>query len=1035
MYLSNQAIKYPVFTTMVILALGVLGILSLSFLGVELFPDVFPPVVVVTTQYPGASPEEVEKQITQLIEDAVSSLKGLKQVRSVSSVGLSRVIVEFALETPLTEAPLRVSEALSAIRPQLPQGITEPSIRRYDPSAEPIMLLGLSSEVQTPDQLRHIALEDIKPLLEALDGVASVEVLGGIEREIQVLLDGESLVAKGLSTRQVIDRLAEENRSAPGGIILERTGEVLLRTKGEFDSPEDMLDVVVAKRGGVPIYLRDVAIIYDTFKDVRVAASINRGKAVILSIHRQSGSNTVRVARRVHAELERLTPTLPEGVQLTTLRDASARILNSVRDVANSLILGGILAVLVVFLFMLDWRSTVIAALALPTSVIATFALLYALGYSINYMTLLGLSLAIGFLIDDSVVVRESIFRQMEAGVDPVTAAQRGTAEVGLAVNATTFAIVAVFVPVAFMSGAVGRFYQQFGLTVAAAVLVSLFVAFTLDPMLSSRFMRVFDKAERQRTRIGRLFAGWIDFYDRLDKRYRDLLKWVLAHRRRVLTIALAVFMASLALLPFIGREFLAPVDTGEFNIVLEMDPGTRMYDMVNATAILLRSLLDRPEVETVFTAIGSVFGGEINNATLGVKLKPLRERRRPQDQIIAELRHTLPPIAGARLSFTTAGGVGAASYQAPIEVFIRGPREDMASRIAWRVVEIVRGVKGTADVFASVQRGQPQYDVVINRAKAADYGLGMGELAALLRTMVEGGVATRYKEFNREYDVRVRLIPTQRDSSKAMENLLFTTSQGKQIYLRDVASLIPASGPARIERVSRQRQVTVYAQVSGRPVGDAAREIRTGLARLKLPPGYTVGFASEVAQMEESFKALVGALVLSVIFIYMILASLFGSFLHPFTIMLSLPLAIIGALVALLLAGMTINLMSLIGIVLLMGLVTKNAILLVDYIKTLREGGVSREEAILRAAPIRLRPILMTTLAMIFGMLPVALGLGSEAEMRQPMAVAVIGGLITSTLLTLAVVPVVYTLLDEWIERWRYRRTPVHPEDTGAFR
>jgi len=1024
MYLSNQAIKYPVFTTMVILALGVLGIVSLSFLGVELFPDVFPPVVVVTTQYPGASPEEMQKLITQPIEDAVSPLKGLKQVRSVSSVGLSRVIVEFTLDTPLVEAPLRVSEALSAIRPQLPQGITEPSVRRYDPAAEPIMLLGLSSEVVMPDQLRHIALEDIKPRLEALDGVASAEILGGIEREIQVFLDGERLVANGLSTEQVMDRLAEENRSAPGGIILERTGEVLLRSRGEFTSLDDILNVVVAQTNGVPIYLRDVAIIDDAFKDVRIAAAINMGKAVIFSIHRQSGSNTVMVARRVHAELKRLALTLPSEVKITTLRDASARIVNSVRDVGNSLILGGILAIVVVFLFMLDWRSTIIAALALPTSVIATFALLYALGYSINLMTLLGLSLAIGFLIDDSVVVRESIFRHMEAGADPVTAAQRGTAEVGLAVNATTFAIVAVFVPVAFMSGAVGRYYQQFGLTVAAAVLVSLFVAFTLDPMLSSRFMRVFDQAERRRTRIGRFFAGWIDLYDRLDRGYRDFLEWVLSHRRRVLVIALVIFVASLALLPFIGREFLTPVDAGEFNIFLERDPGARMYDMINATSILLRSLMDRPEVETTFTAIGSVFGGEINTATLGVKLKPVRERRRSQGQIIAELRRTLPRIAGTRVSFTTAGGVEAASYQAPIEVFIRGPRIETANRLAWSVAEIVRGVTGTADVFASIQRGQPEYDVVINRAKAGDYGLGMGELATLLRTMVEGGVATRYKEFNREYDVRVRLIPTQRDSSKAIENLFFTTSQGKQVYLRDVASVVPASGPARIERVNRQRQVTVYAQVAGRPVGDVARDIRVGIARLKLPPGYSVGFASEVAQMEESFKALVGALILSVIFIYMILASLFGSFLHPLTIMLSLPLAIIGALVALFLTGMNINLMSLIGIVLLMGLVTKNAILLVDYIKTLRERGLSRQEAVLTAAPIRLRPILMTTLAMIFGMLPVALGLGSEAEMRQPMAVAVIGGLITSTLLTLAVVPVVYTLLDEWIEGWRHRRT-----------
>jgi HAE1 family hydrophobic/amphiphilic exporter-1 len=906
----------------------------------------------------------------------------------------------------------------------LPPGIFEPSIQRHDPAAEPIMLVGLSSETREPDQLHRIASEEIKPRLEPLDGVASVEVMGGLEREIRVLVDGERLVANRLSLQQVMERLAEENTSIPAGRILEPTGEILLRTQGEFRRLEDILDVVVAQANGVPIYLRDVALVYDTFKDVRVAAGINLGKAVIFSVHRQSGSNTLTVARQVHAELQSIAPTLPGDVQITTLRDASTRIMNSVRDVRNSLILGGILAIVVVFLFMLDWRSTVIAALALPTSVIATFALLYALGYSINLMTLLGLSLAIGFLIDDSVVVRESIFRHMEAGEDPVTAAQRGTERVGLAVLATTFTIVAVFVPVAFMSGAVGRFYQQFSLTVAAAVLVSLFVAFTLDPMLSSRFMRIFDKAERRRTRVGRLLAGWIELYDRLDRDYRGFLQWVLRHRGRVLMIAFVIFVASLTLLPLIGREFLTPVDSGEFNLVMEMEPGTRMYDMVNATSILLRALTKRPEVATVFTTIGSVFGGEINTATLGVRLKPLRERRRSQGEIVDELRRTIPPIPGVRVSFTTTGGVGAASYQAPIELFIRGPRSDVANRLAGRVANIVRQVRGTADVFASIQWGQQEYHIVINRAKAGDFGLGMGEVASLLRNMVEGKIVTRYKEWNREYEVRVRLVPSQRDSNRALQNLLFTTSQGKQVYLRDVASVVPAGAPARIERVNRQRQVSVYAQVTGRPVGDVARDIKAALAQLKLPPGFAVGFTSEVAQMEESFNALMGALILSVIFIYMILASLYGSFLHPFTIMLSLPLAIIGALMALFLTGMTINLMSLIGIVLLMGLVTKNAILLVDYTKTLQEAGSSREEAVLTAAPIRLRPILMTTLAMIFGMLPIALGLGTEAEMRQPMAVAAIGGLITSTLLTLAVVPVVYTLLDELVEWWQGRQT-----------
>jgi hydrophobe/amphiphile efflux-1 (HAE1) family protein len=1008
MWISDISIKRPVFATMVILSFMVLGVVSLGRLGIDLFPEVNFPFVNITTAYPGAAPEEVETLVTRPIEDAVAGINGVKRVQSSSTEGVSTVGLELKLEIDPQEAAAEVREKVAAIRRNLPEDIEDPTIVRFDVAALPIMSFAVSSALPS-DGTRRMVEDDLKPLIEQVDGVASVDVNGGQVREIQVNLDPGRLEALGLPLTSVADALAAANLDLPGGKVTAGNKDVVLRTKGEFRTVDEIGDVILRSAGGSTVRLKDVANIVDGYEDRTSTTRLNGQDAVSFSVRKQSGANTAEVSRRVHETLARVGASFAE-LTIQPVHDDARFIASNVEDVRLNIIFGGLMAVLIIFVFMRDWRSTLISALALPTSVIATFFFMWVAGFTINMMTLMAISLVIGILIDDAVVVRENIYRHMEMGRDPMTAAREGTAEIGLAVMATTFTILAVFLPVGFMTGIVGQFFKSFALTVAFAVAMSLLVAFTLDPMLSSRFVRYIPPEERLRSRTGRVLERWGRAYDRLDARYHRILEWALRHPWKVVGSAVAIFVVSMSSITIIGTEFVPPEDRGEFQVIVDLPPGVSFDESVREIAKVEREVLATPEVRQVFSTVG--VQGEIRKSTLRVQTSRKDERKRGLIEIKADLRRRLAAMPFIEAKVADPEFMHGAPYEPPINLYIRGDDLAELQRISDDIVARIRKVPGAVDISSSLVAGKPEMVARVDRPRAADLGFSVGAVAAQLRGMVEGVVPSRLRDGDRQYDIRVRLAPEYRNDFGAIARAPIYSPSGAAVRAGDVVSLAPGLGPTTIDREQRRRQAKVGADLYNRPLGDVTNDISAAIADIKLPPRVEVGFAGDVELMQESAQGLVLALLLAVVFIYIVLASQFESFLEPFIIMLSLPLALVGALLLLLVTGKHLGMPAMIGVVMLMGLVTKNAILLVDYTNQLRAEGMPLEQAILKAGPVRLRPILMTTLAMILGMLPAVFGVGEGGEFRAPMAISTVGGLITSTLLTLVLVPVAYMLL-----------------------
>jgi HAE1 family hydrophobic/amphiphilic exporter-1 len=1013
-------IKQPVFITMVMLAILVIGGLSFTRMGVDLFPDVSVPIVAVNTVYPGANPEEVESQVTEPLEEALSSLNRVDRVRSTTREGLSTVIVEFALEYSARAAAEDVRERVAAIRNRLPQDIQEPVIQTFDPSALPILSFAVADREGrlSPQELRSLAEDTIKPRIERVEGVAMVDVIGGREREIQVDLDLDRLRALAIPVQQVVAALKSENLNLPAGRIIQGKEELLLRTAGEFSSVEEIGRTVVAQPRGIPIYLKDIATVRDGFKEVRTISRLNGVESVVLSVRKQSGTNTVRVAEGVRQQIAALLRENP-GLNITIARDESVFIRETTDDVFRTLILGGILTSLVVFLFFRDLRNTLVTVVGLPVIIVGSFGAMYALGFTLNMITLLALSLSIGILIDDAIVVRENIFRHMELGEDPKEAAYRGTTEIALAVLATTLSIVAVFIPVAFTFGIVGKMFREFGLTVALAVLISLFEAFTLAPMLSAYFFKPMTQKKRSRTRLAPFLDLWGRLYDRLYRGYRPVLAWSLRHRILVTAIGTIAFLGSLGILPLLGTSFIGEMDRGRFELALELPPGTALEQTDRVARRAEEILFQQPEVENTFTTVGSN-QGSVNNISIFVELKE-RGHTRELEERLRGLLDGLGKLSFQSQSFSISGSsmMAQAVLGKPIQVNIRGGTMEDLDALSRQAMNLLRDVPGLVDLDRSIRSGQPEVRFTIDRIKAADLGLSTAQIATTLRTLIQGKTASYLRQGSQETDIVVRLREADRGRLGDILSLTIPSPKGGQVPLRTVVRASRATGPSQIEREDRQRQVIIGANYYGRSQGDVVEDVTARLRSLKLPPSTTLRFAGETELMQQTFTALGLALALAVVFIYMVLASQFGSFLHPLSIMVALPLALVGAFAALLITGKNLDLASMMGMVLLMGLVAKNSILLVDFTNTLRRRGLERAEAILTAGPIRLRPIMMTTMAMIAGMLPVALGLGRGAEFRAPMGVAVIGGLLTSTLLTLVVVPVVYTFIDD-LGRWR---------------
>ncbi len=1035
MFLSDLSIRRPVLATMMIVALVTLGIFSYRRLAVDLWPEVEFPFVTVTTTYPGASPEAVEREVTKKIEESVNSVEGVKRIFSYSNEGFSQVFIEFQLNTRIMDATADVRSKMDGIRQDLPLDIEPPVIARFDPGAEAIMSFAVRGPNWTLRDLTRLAEEDVSRRIQNVPGVGSVTVVGGVRREIHALLLPDRMNALGISPDQVVAALERENADVPAGRVQRGATENLVRVRGRIRDPRDFAGVAVAVRNGGTVRLGQVARIEDAQEEERDAAFVNGERSVAIEIRKVSGANTVDIADAVQARVAELNRTLPRGANLSVIQDNSVWIRNSVHDVQKTLVEGAILTIFIVFVFLNSWRSTVITGLTLPVSVISAFLAFYAFGFTLNTMTLMALSLVIGILIDDAIVVRENIVRHVERGEDHYTAARRGTAEIGFAVLATTLSIIAVFVPVAYMGGIVGKFFFQFGIVIAFAVLVSLFVSFTLDPMLSSRWYDPQAEGAEPKGPVGKVLRRFNLWFDGLSVRYRGAIRWALRHRLITLGIAAASFAVAIALpaLGVVGGQFMPKSDEEQTSVAFETPVGSSLPYTREKGLEIARYLESRPEVAYTYLSVGgSSQNNEVNRGSIFVKLVKRHDRKLSQQEFEADIRKVLPRFSGSGARILQLGAVGGSA--APIVINLNGPELGRLQEISDQLMAKLADVPGLVELKSSLEGRKPEFLVDVNRDLASQVGLSVGQIGAALRPVLSGQKAGDWEDpTGLSYDVRVRVAPEHRTSEADLLRTPVATSQVDprtgapvMVPLGQVASLRRGGAPAQIDRRQLERVATIEGNYQDRPLTDVTRDIQARLATIALPPGYSFEFGGEQADFAETVGYMLESLGLAVVFLYIILASQFGSLLKPLAIMLSLPLSMIGVMLALALTRGTLNIMSMIGIIMLMGLVTKNAILLVDFVNQARQRGEEREQALVEGGQLRLRPIVMTTLAMIFGMLPTALALGEGSEFRAPMAHAVIGGLITSTLLTLVVVPVVYTYLDDFgawagafVKRW----------------
>jgi HAE1 family hydrophobic/amphiphilic exporter-1 len=1013
MRIADISIKQPVFITMVITLIVVLGVVSYTRLGVDLMPDITLPIIAVTTVYPGVGPEEVEQQVTKPIEDVVSSINGLDKLSSTSSEGVSVIIAQFKLEKDAQLASNEVRDKISTIRSTLPRDILEPLIDKFDPSSAPIASYGIVSRGGrlSISDLRTLVADEIKPLVERVDGVGTVNVIGGLEREIQVRVDNDKLSLFNLSMAQVGLAIRSENLNLPAGRVTQQNFDFLIRTRAEFQKVEEINGIIVASPGGNPIYLRDIATVNDSFKTRKTIARINGVENVTLVVLKRSGTNTVKVADGVKTAMVRIARSYPDlDIKLST--DESVFIKESRDDVLKSLIEGAILAGLVVLLSFGDLRNTLITIAGLPVCIIGTYAVMGALGFTINVITLLALSLSIGLLIDDAIVVRENIFRHMEKlGKHPMQAASEGTAEVGLAVMATTFTLVSVFLPVAFATGIAGKFFKQFGITIAAAVLISLFEAFTFAPMLSAYFFKEARENGRQ-SLSGRLTHLVTRTYDSLGRGYRPILKWAISHRKSVITITLAIFGISGYLFTLIGIGGTPRGHRPEFNLNVQVAAGSSLESTEKTVRLIETILREQPEVKDVFSVIGTTDGAP-DEATINVKLNFTGRTEEYQDR----LRPKLAGIPGVKLTFQESTSIGGSAAQAfmqlPIQLNIKSTNMDSLTRAAEMIRNTLAQIPQLVDLNSDYKPPKPEIQIQIDRERASRLGVNTLLVASVMRTIVDGDIASRFRQGEKLFDIRVLASEDIRQDLDRLSRVYIPTLRSGTITLDQVAKFTVVNGPTQIKRKDRIRQVTVVANIlKGSALNEITRNVQARIAALDLPKDVIYDLGGQVETNAEMFATMTLSLILAIVFVYMILASQFGSFLQPFALMLALPLSVIGAVLGLLVANKLFDLVAFIGLIMLMGLVTKNSILLIDYTNVLRRRGQDRTSAILEAGATRLRPILMTSLAMILGMIPVAFGIGASTDFRAAIGFTIIGGLISSTVLTLIIVPVFYIIV-----------------------
>ena len=1015
MWITKTSIRNPVFATMVMVALMVLGLASYRSLGVEKMPDVQFPFVFIQVLYPGASPEAVENDITKPIENVVNTVRGVKKIVSSSFEGRSLTFIEFDLSANMDHGIQEVRDKIATVRAAFPKDAKEPFVARQEENAQPVATLTLTSASGDMRALSTLSEQVVVKRLQNVAGVGQVTTGGNTSRQILINVDPSRMTAQNIGIDEVLRAIQITNQDMPAGIISRGPSEQLVRVEGKIKDPRAFGKIVVARRASGPVFLDQVADIVDGEREETSISRVNGQRAININITKVQDANIIEVGVGLKKAVAEMARTLPAGSALTIVNSNSDSVERQLDGVKATILEGAVLTMLIVFLFLHSWRSTIITGLTLPISVMATFIAMKAFGFTINALTLMALSLCIGLLIDDAIVVRENIVRHLGMGKNHKDAANDGTSEIGLAVMATTFAIVAVFVPVAFMDGIIGRFFLQFGITVTVAVLVSLFVSFTLDPMLSSVWRDPVENRFRYLPWLGRLMERIEHGIDRLHVRYGRALDWALRWRKVTLLSALLLFVGSLALVPLIGGEMFPETDEGFVTLKFKTAVGSSLAYTDEKIRQVETALKDFPEIASVITTVGGQDGANTAEVSLKLTDRKLTSRRRQKD-LEALIRKRLKPIAGVDLS------VG---FEKAIYIAILGQDIAKLDVVAKQVMLKLATIKGVTDLENSLAASTPSVVVKIDNERASDLGLTLQQIGAALRPFVAGDTTSYWlAQDGQNYEVNVQLPKAGRERITDLGNLSVAsknlTPDGRVIMvpLRQVVEFIPATSPQVIKRQALQRRVGIYGNVEGRPAGDVNKEVQAIIKTIDLPAGVRFDVGGQAEQMKDMLGAAVTALGIAVIFIYLVLASQFGSFLQPVAIMVSLPLSLIGVLLALLITGSTLNMFSIIGFIMLMGLVTKNAILLVDFTNHAQQAGQSQHDAILTAGQVRLRPILMTTMAMIFGMLPMALGIGDGGESQAPMGRAVIGGVITSTLLTLLVVPVAYTYLDAWGRR-----------------
>jgi HAE1 family hydrophobic/amphiphilic exporter-1 len=1025
MRITETVVKRPVAAFMAVLVILILGFVSLSKMQVDLLPDIQLPTAVVVTTYPGASSEEIETMISKPIEKEIAGVENIKSISSSSEANVSMITVSFNWGTDLDTAVTDIREKVDMVKKRLPDDTDEPLVIKFDPSMMPVLIYGMTGD-RDPLLMKQIAEDMIEKKLERVAGVSSVQVVGGVERQIRVLLSPQKMNGYGISIGQVMQALAANNLNLPGGTVDYGSRELIVRTTGEFESVDEIKELAVANRQGAIVKLSDIAEVKDATEDIKTHSRINDYEGLRILIQKSSDANTVAVANGVKKELEAIKKELPKGIELYQILDQSDFINMSIKNVTSSAIQGCLLAVIVLYLFLHNFRSTVVIAISIPISIIATFVVMYFSGITLNLISLGGLALGIGMLVDNSIVVLENIYHHRQLGMGGMEAASVGANEVTLAIAASTLTTVAVFLPIVFVKGLAGILFKEMSLTITFSLLSSLIVAITIVPLLSSRLVKVTAAEEKKQGFLARIFDGMDRFYNSVDEKYGKLLAWALGHRKIVIFAIVALLVISVAAVPLVGTEFFPETDEGSISINVEYPLGTKVEKTDELVKSIERIVASIPEVQmyssqvgtdTIKSFLGTTGSGEI--ASMDVRLVPVSERKRSTKDVVEEIRQKIGEVPGAKIeinSATTMSTISSATSGStkPVQVAIKGDDFTTLENLAEKIKAIVKKVPGTRDVETSIDEGRPEVRIKVDKDRASYYGLDASQVAQTVRIAINGVEATKYRVAGTEVEVNVQLNELSRKTLEDLEGMTLMSPTGVNVPLRNIARFTITEGPNVISREDQERVVYVTADIYRRSLGDVTNDIRSAISSVNLPEGYSISFEGQNKEMTESFADLFQAMLLAVFLVYAVMAAQFESFLHPFTIMFAIPFCTTGVVFGLLISRRAFSLPAYIGIIMLAGIAVNNAIVLVDYINQLRAKGKTVREAIVEAGPRRLRPIMMTTLTTVLGLLPLALGIGEGSEIQAPLAVTVLGGLTVSTLLTLVVVPVLYSIFED---------------------